>query len=48
MPRDSKEELRLSVKAVREYFEELANGVPGAFGHMLTLLKDPVNDAATA
>jgi hypothetical protein len=40
MPRVSKEELRSSVRAVHAYFEELANSVPGAFGHMLTLLED--------
>ena len=40
IPRVSKEELKLSINAVHTYFEELANGIPGAFGHMLVLLKD--------
>jgi hypothetical protein len=39
-PRVSKTELRASAKAVESYFEELADKIPVAFGHMHILLSD--------
>lgn len=40
LPRVSKQELRAASGAVRAYFEDLANRVPKAFGHMDVFLRD--------